>query len=114
MGSVGGSPISADSGQLFTIAHQSGTPGPGADGFTISPAAGTAYLNNGGGLYTLDLTTGVATLVGALRGPIFPIGPITVQPVPEPGSGLILAIGLPCLLGSILRGKITNSGRRQN
>src|SRR5207245_10903710 len=61
MGSVGGSPISADSGQMFAITTVSGTPGAGANGFAISPATGIAYENTFGSLYRVDLVTWTAT-----------------------------------------------------
>jgi hypothetical protein len=114
MGSFGGSPISADSGQLFTIAQVSSVLGIGANGFAISPATGIAYENTFGSLYRVDLATGAGTLIGALHSPIFPVDQIAVQPVPEPGSGFILAIGLPFLLGLTMRAKMTNSERKDN
>ncbi len=113
MGSVGGSPIPAASGQMFTIAQVSGTAASGADGFAISPATGKAYANVAFGLYSVDLTSGNATSLGAFTPGLIPFA-ITVQPVPEPGGGFILAVGLPCLLGLILRAKMTNSERKEN
>jgi hypothetical protein len=97
-GSPGGSPISPNSGQLFTV-------GPlGFDtsdlvGFDISGPTGIAYAAltspTGGAsqLFTINLTTGAASLVGTigtgqtLTGLAVPVG------VPEPASLVLLGIG---------------------
>lgn len=70
IGSPGGSPVSVDSGVLYTV----GTLGVNFgvnDGFDIGSANGTAYaaLSSQGGtssLYTIDLSTGTASLVGTI------------------------------------------------
>jgi trimeric autotransporter adhesin len=74
-GSVGGAPVSPNTGQLFTV----GSLGAGIDpngvlGFDISSESGAAlasFNSDAGGptnLYTVNLTTGVATLIGAIGG----------------------------------------------
>jgi len=74
-GSVGGAPVSPNTGQLFTV----GSLGAGVDpngvvGFDISSESGVglASFNTDGGaatqLYTVNLTTGAATLIGAIGG----------------------------------------------
>src|SRR5262249_33089756 len=74
-GSIGGSPVSPNTGQLFTV----GSLGAGIDpndlaGFDISSESGAALasFNTDGGaatqLYAINLATGAATLVGAIGG----------------------------------------------
>lgn len=70
-------------------------------GFDISGATGTAFasLASGGdpsSLYTVDLTSGAATLVGGIGGSQL-IG-LTVATVPEPATGVLVALGAVALL----------------
>jgi len=74
-GSVGSAPVSPNSGQLYTVGSL-GVATTGAVGFdilTVNNTTNTAYatLTSAAGvtsLYTINLTTGAATLVGALAG----------------------------------------------
>lgn len=72
-GSVGGTPTSPNSGQLFTVGPL-GVDTSSQVGFDISDATGTAYaaLTTSGattsGFYTINLVTGAATLVGNIGG----------------------------------------------
>ncbi len=67
-------------------------------GFDISGNDGTAYAvlttgqGSGSGLYTIDLTTGQATLVGDFGEDI--VQDLAVQQVPAPAGALLLALGL--------------------
>lgn len=65
-------------------------------GLDISGNDGTAYavLNtaNGSGLYTVDLTTGQATLLGDFGGA--DVQDLAVQSVPAPAGALLLVFGL--------------------
>lgn len=94
-----GSP-NANDGTLTTIGTGLGitTLGPNTMGFDINPDGSVAYLQTSAGsgtqdnLYTVDLTDGTATLVGA-------IGPSTLNTfgiavIPEPSTYALLAIGL--------------------
>ena len=66
-------------------------------GFDISTDAGinTAYAsftsNGTPSLYTINLATGAATLVGAINGSL--LYGLAVAPIPEPGSLALLALG---------------------
>jgi hypothetical protein len=69
LGSPGGTPVSPNSGQLFDIGSVGFTSGSGGQiGLDVS-AGGTAYLSAATAvppkLYTVNLATGAATLVGA-------------------------------------------------
>lgn len=70
IGSPGGTPLSADSGVLFTVGALGVNFGVN-DGFDIGPTSGTAFaaLSSQGGassLYTINLATGMASLVGSI------------------------------------------------
>jgi hypothetical protein len=77
----------------------------GFTGFDISGASGTAFLvgNNllGGltanALYTVNLSTGAATSLGAVTGVNGSFRDLAVAPVPEPGTIATLAVGLTCV-----------------
>lgn len=112
-GSPGGSPLSPNTGQLFTI----GAPGFNTSdlaGFDISGATGTAYAAltaptaNASQLFSVNLATGAATLIGTIGGgaPVHGLtaGPGAATGVPDSGSSLIL-------LGSALA-VLTASRRR--
>ena len=70
-GSVGGAPISPNTGQLFTVGSL-GVPASGMVGFDIAPLSNAAFasLTAAGSatsqLYAVNLTTGAATLIGAI------------------------------------------------
>jgi hypothetical protein len=73
-GSVGGSPVSPNTGRLFTVGPLGVTAGGGPVGFDIaSPSnAGFASLTPQGStrsqFYTVNLMTGAATLIGPIGG----------------------------------------------
>lgn len=87
-GSVGGSPTSADSGQLFTVGSLGVTP-LSYDGFDIITTDGvdTAYAAFGvqprrpSQLYTINLNTGLATVGGEIGRKRQPTLAIAVAPV---------------------------------
>lgn len=74
-------------------------------GFDISGSiTGTAFLANGSSFYTVNLTTGAATLVGNTAAPLIGIAAVTgVAAVPEPSSLGALFVGLGTLLFSLRR-----------
>lgn len=74
-------------------------------GFDISGATGVAYLSRGNGvfgsdvsltkpLYTVNLNTGFATLLGSLNGVNGTLRDLAVAPVPEPSTLALCGIGL--------------------
>jgi hypothetical protein len=85
----------------------------GALGLDIGPSAGfdilfanevnTAYaaFTVGGipGLYTINLTTGAATLVGTIGNGKQGITGLAAVPVPEPGTYVLTALGLALVMG---------------
>ena len=74
-------------------------------GFDISGVSGTAFASltgpviPGSRLYTINLSTGGAVLVGAIGAGESLLGLAAVSAVPEPGTFALLAIGFACLLG---------------
>lgn len=98
-GSPGGAPISPNTGTLLDVGAL-GFNTSDLVGFDISRDTAIAYASltvPGGpsGLFTVDLSTGAATLVGAIGGGLFALRDITVsQVVPEPGTLALLALGL--------------------
>jgi len=68
-----------------------------AVGFDIGQD-GVAYLSNGNNFYTVNLTTGSATLVGVIGGATgAPVTSIAAQAVPEPSTALLGLLGLGLL-----------------
>ena len=85
LGSVGGNPISADSGQLFTVGPL-GINTTNSVGFDIAAGSNVAYASLTSSdetvskLYSINLRTGAATLVGTIGGARM-ILDVTVAPV---------------------------------
>jgi hypothetical protein len=98
-GSFGGSPVSPNTGQLFTVGAL-GFNTSDLVGFDISGSTGVAYaaLTAPGGnlsqLFTIDLATGSASLVGTIGGGI-PLTGLAAPTgvVPEPASFILIGIG---------------------
>lgn len=71
-------------------------------GFDISGETGTAYASLQTGatsdLYTIDLSTGAASLVGAI-GSLDLIRDISVVPVPEPATAMLMALAVVGMCG---------------
>ena len=107
-GSLGGNPLSADSGTLFPVGPlgiSTGDPSSNPVGFDISGATGTAFASRPTTFYTINLSTGTATLVGTIGTPgAFIVEDIAVQAgaaqvIPEPGSITLLSLGAVGLAG---------------
>lgn len=85
-----------NAGTLNTIGSLSGILFPEA-AFDISGVTGLAYaVLNGFELVQVDLTSGGTTSLGAINAPGSLVGlaaPSSITAVPEPGSGLLVAIG---------------------
>lgn len=105
IGSVGGAPVSPNSGQVFVIGS-TGLLSDSEIGFDISGVTGNAYasvfdfLGNGtNGFYNVNLATGLFSLIGfealALRD--FAVRTAAVAAVPEPDSLAMLGIGFAAL-----------------
>jgi len=75
-------------------------------GFDISPNSGVAFTSltpigaPGSSLYTVNLSTGAATLVGAIDNGSIQVQGLTTAAVPEPSPWLLLATGLLGLFGA--------------
>jgi len=108
-GSPGGSPVSPNTGTLFSVGPLgiiTGDPSVNPIGFDISGVTGTAFATSISNLYTIDLSNGAATLVGQIGpGPdSFAVRDIAVQvvptqTVPEPGSLMLFGVAMAGLLG---------------
>jgi hypothetical protein len=92
IGSSGGSPISPNLGQLFTVGSL-GVDFSSISGFDI--VGDTAYATSFNNFYTIDLTTGTATFRGTIVGTPsgFDTRDIAAAPVPEPSSLLLCVLG---------------------
>jgi len=98
IGSVGGSPVSPNTGQVFTV----GSSGQAATTETIGldiTGTNTAFLSASVGgfndsLFTVDLNTGAATLVGQIGSGVDVLDiAVTAAAVPEPASFALGGIG---------------------
>ena len=97
-GAPNGSPVSPNTGQLFTIGAL-GFNTSDLAGFDISGLSGTAYAaltapaGNASQLFTINLATGAATLVGTIGGGV-PLADLATLPgataAPDAGSSLLL------------------------
>lgn len=103
LGSPGGTPVSPNAGVITTIGAL-GVNTSDLTGFDISGATGIAFASltapgGGSSLYTINLTTGAATLVGTLGGGVS-FRDISVVPaaIPEPATFGLLATGLAAML----------------
>jgi hypothetical protein len=104
-GSINGTPVSPNTGTLFDVGAL-GVNTSDLAGFDISGATGIAYASltaPGAGasqLYSINLGTGQATLIGTIGGGL-PLRGLSVQPaaIPEPGTLAIFAGGLACIAG---------------
>jgi hypothetical protein len=100
-GSPGGSPVSPNAGQLFTVGAL-GFNTSDLAGLDVSGASGIAYASltapagNASQLFSINLATGAASLIGTIGGGV----PLTslAAPIPEPASGCLLAIAGATLL----------------
>lgn len=108
IGSAGGTPISPDSGQTFTIGGTNQFPLTSNIGFDIS-SSGTAYLSaniSAQTLFSVNLATGQATSLGAIGGNAQLLA-LAVVPVPEPAAWMLLL-----LAGGIFGARARSSKRR--
>ena len=105
IGSPGGSPLSPNSGQMFTVNAPVGSlTGNSGIGMDISGLTGRLYVTHDNpadglfmSLFTRNLTTGVETRLGNYPTGVF-IADISAAPVPEPATWLLGAAGLFGLL----------------
>ena len=120
IGSVNGTPVSPNTGTMFTVGS-TGTGGytSSRQGFDISGSTGIAYavMDNNNTLYSINLATGAATVVGA-----FPAGTAIRDLSVGPAAAAIATasavpvLGLPVLLvvlGALLLVVTTVVARRR-
>lgn len=102
IGSLNGSPTSPNTGLAFSVGTNTGIVAGSTLGFDISGVTGTAYVTAdiflsspaNDNLYTVDLATGLHTLVGSTGTPLLDISVV----VPEPASFGLLGLAATALL----------------
>ena len=105
----GGPGVSPNTGQLFTVGAL-GFDTSDLVGFDISGASGIAFASltaaggNGSQLFTIDLNTGAATLVGTIGGGV-PLTGLASAAVPEPGTLILSVLGLGIVRLAVRRGR---------
>lgn len=105
IGSIGGTPISPNTGQMFTVnAPAISLTGNSGIGMDISGLTGTLYVTHDNpadgifmSLFSRSLVTGVETRLGNYPTGVF-IADISAAPVPEPATWLMGVVGLFGLL----------------
>ena len=89
-------PVSPNTGTLFPVGPL-GVSTSDLVGFDISAFSGTAFASLttplGAGLYTINLTTGAATFVGAIDGSTLQVRDIAVANVPLPATLALFGMG---------------------
>ena len=100
-----GSGTSPNTGTLTTVAALTGVGAANVVGFDIFTAfgaaasnVGDAYLATSSNFYSLDLTTGAATDLGAIGSGTLGISDVALASVPEPGTLMLAGCGGVALL----------------
>jgi hypothetical protein len=108
IGGVNGVP--SPNGGVVSLIGSLGLNASNFGGFDISGATGTAYsvfrLNDVSGLYTINLSTGAASLVGTIGDGTGIYNGLSVQPsnpIPEPYSLALVGLGLGGLFVGVRR-----------
>jgi hypothetical protein len=100
--------INTGTGVMTTIGPL-GVPTGGLGGLSFD-ATGTLFAAIADNLYTINTATGGATLVGPIRG-ASEVSGIAFLAVPEPGSLVLLCVGLPALVWLGRKGRDRRSQR---
>jgi hypothetical protein len=98
VGSIGGSPLSPNSGQMFSVGQSTQVTDTASAGFDISRSTGIAYLQTDifeptaapDTLFSMDLGTGLITSIGTF-GPLTNVLDISIT-IPEPTT--LAAVGV--------------------
>jgi hypothetical protein len=99
-------PVSPNTGTLFPVGSL-GVATNDLVGFDISGFTGTAFASLttplGAGLYTINLTTGAASLVGAIDGNTLQVRDIAIANVPAPATLVLFGTGAAGLFAAARR-----------